>query len=136
MSLTIEITPELEGQVREAAADEGLSPDAFILESIAERLRRPKPIGGKWFAGRESELLQAINDSMAQIDWIRYRELISKRQAETLTAEEHATLIVLANAVEAANVNRIELLIELARLRHTTLPALMDELGIKPVDHG
>ncbi len=136
MPLTVEITPELEGEIRQAAAHEGLSLDTFILESIADRLRRPKPIPGKHFAGRESELLQAINHSMAHIDWQRYRTLIDKRQAETLTADEHSTLIALGDEVEEANGKRIELLLELAQLRHTTLPVLMKTLDIKPIDHG
>lgn len=136
MPLTVEITSELEGKIRQAAAHEGLSPDTFILESIADRLRRPKPIAGKQLTERESELLQAINHSMGPINWTRYRELIEKRQAETLTTEEHAALIALGDEIEAANVKRIELLIELAQLRNTTLPALMKALDIKPIDHG
>lgn len=136
MSLTIEIAPELEGRIRQAAAQEGLTPDTFVLESIAERLRRPVLRPGIQFTGSESKLLQAINQSMAHIDWSRYRELIDKRQTDSLTDEELTSLIALTDEVEAANVERIELLIELAQLRNTTLPALMKALDIKPIDHG
>ena len=68
------------------------------------------------------------------IDWTRYRELIGQREAESLTQQEYSELIVMADEVETANVVRIELLVKLAALRHTTLPALMNELGMKPVD--
>jgi N-acetylmuramoyl-L-alanine amidase len=138
MTITIELAPELENQIKQAAAKVGLSPDAYILESVTQRLQltKPRPSSVKRLSKREAALLQKINQSLSQIQWQRYRALISKRQAETLTPEEQAELISLSDQLEEANVKRIEYLAQLAVLRKTTVPALIQELGLKPVTHG
>ncbi len=76
-----------------------------------------------------------INRSLSQIQWERYDHLVGKRRAETLTAEEIDELIALSDQVETVNVRRIEYLAELARLRSTTVSALITELGIGPRPH-
>ena len=135
MTIVIEIAPELESQIRQAAATAGLSPDAYIVESVTERLHqtRHRQSSPKRLSKIETSLLQKINQSLSQIEWLRYRELIAKRQAETLTPQEQAALIALSDQIEEANAKRIEYLAELARVRQTTIPALMKELGLKPV---
>ncbi len=134
MTIVIELAPELETQLRQAAANAGLSPDAYIVESVTERLqqKRQRPSGVKTLSKIEASLLQKINQSMAQIEWLRYRELIAKRQAATLTLEEQRELIARSDQIEDANVNRIQYVAELAQIRGTTMPALMQELGLKP----
>jgi hypothetical protein len=84
---------------------------------------------------QEAELLQKINRSLSQIQWERYDQLVGKRQAETLTPEELDELMALSDQIETANVRRIKYLAELARLRNTTVSALIAELGIKPRSH-
>jgi hypothetical protein len=66
--------------------------------------------------------------------WARYRELVARRQAETLTAEEHTELIALIDRIELANAHRIECLAELATRRQVPLRVLMAEMGIQPAD--
>jgi hypothetical protein len=80
---------------------------------------------------RETELLREINRGLSPGDWQRYRELIAKRRAETLSPSEQNALIALSDALEAINVRRVECLVELARLRNMPLETLMDQLGIK-----
>ncbi len=63
--------------------------------------------------------------------WEHYHALIAKRRAETLTAEEQATLIEISDQIEQANTRRIQYLLELASLRGTSLEAVMQELGIE-----
>jgi len=135
VTITIELVPELEKQIKEAAAKAGLSVDAYILESVTQRLpvKRPQKNGISHLSKQESDLLQKINQSLAQIEWLRYRELIKKRQAETLTAAEQQALIALSDQIEQANAKRIGYVAELAAVRKTTLPALIKELGLKPV---
>jgi len=65
----------------------------------------------------------------------RYRELIHKRQAESLTPDEQTELIARSDYLEDANVKRIEYLTQLATLRKTTLPAIMKEPGLKPASY-
>ena len=135
MAITIEIEPELENQIRQAASKAGLAPEVFILESIKERLHQThhRQSNVKHLPQIEANLLQKINQSLSQIEWLQYRELIARRQAETLTPDEQTELIALSDQIEEANARRIEYVAELARMRNMTLPALMRELGLKPV---
>jgi len=48
-----------------------------------------------------------------------------------LTSQEQAELIALSDQMEEINVQRMENVIQLARLRQTSVDALMDDLGIK-----
>jgi len=137
MAIVIDLAPDLENQIRQAAAKVGLSPDAYILESVTERLyqAQPQPDLFKHLSKIEASLLQKINQSLSQIDWMRYRELIAKRQAEILTPEEQRALIAFSNQIEEINVRRIQYLAELAQLRETTIQALLEELGLKQVTY-
>lgn len=81
---------------------------------------------------QEADLLQEIAQSLSQIEWGRYHELIHKRQTEVLNTTEQDELISLSNQIEEANANRIEDVARLAERRKTTLPAVMQELGLKP----
>jgi uncharacterized protein (DUF1778 family) len=128
-SVTIEVNPELERQLKQAAAQAGLSLNDYVLQSITQRLprKRIKVRRAPQLSPRESELLQAINRSLSQVQWERYHDLVAQRQAETLTPEEQVELIAISDRIEEANAARIEYVAELARLRSTTLPALMKE---------
>jgi hypothetical protein len=134
MTLTVELPPELEAQLRAEAARAGQDPDTFIRSTLQERLRpsnhRPQALPPH-LKRSEAELLQKINQGLPSELWERYHELVARRRAETLTPEEHARLIEVSDQIEAANARRIALLVELAGLRQTTLEALMDQLGIK-----
>jgi fructose-1,6-bisphosphatase len=147
MTLVLEITPELEKQIRQAASSAGTPIDRYILESVIERLvqtqhTQNKPSQnntgqntGKRLSSVEVQLLEKINQSLAQIQWDRYRELLARRKAGTLTLEEQRELISYSDRIEEANVKRIRYVAELADVQHTTLPALMTKLGLKPVAH-
>ena len=134
MAVTLDITPELEAQVRAAAARQGLDADSFILNVLEERLRVGENIPPR-LTETEASLLQKINQGLAQEVWQRYTELVAKRQAETLTAEEHEALILLSDQIEQANATRMDYLIQLAQLRQVSLASLMQNLGIpQPAD--
>lgn len=57
---------------------------------------------------------------------------MAKRQTDALTDQEFAELTALSNHIEELNAHRMKHLAELARLRGTTLPELLDRLGIIP----
>ena len=61
-----------------------------------------------------------------------FHELKGKRDAATLTPDEHAELIALSDTVEAWNVRRLEFVAELARLREVPFPKLVRQLGLVP----
>ena len=84
---------------------------------------------------RESELLLAINRGLPGEVAGRYQELIRRRQAGVLSAEEHRELLRLTDEVERLQAERMESLSELSRLRGKPLDSLMEELEIRPASN-
>jgi hypothetical protein len=80
----------------------------------------------------EADLLLKINQGLSEPVQHRYDELIAKRQTEKLTPDEHTELLHLSDEAEQINAERIAALAALAQLRQTTLPHLMNDLGINP----
>ncbi|MEO0869804.1 MAG: hypothetical protein AAFY17_15480 [Cyanobacteria bacterium J06642_11] len=135
MTLTIEITPELEHRLRQASEKVGLSPDTYVLQLLDQSLQSQaaQTFAGTQLSKDEAELLQTINHSLVDIEWQTYHALIAKRQTEMLTADEQEALIAFSDRLEEANVNRMQAIADLARLRHTSIDALMAELELKPL---
>ena len=129
-TITLELAPELEQQLRNEAAKQGLDPSRYIVNALKERLR-PAVRDVSHLSKAEADLLQKINLGLPPEMWEHYHALIAKRRAETLTTEEQATLIEISDQIEQANAHRIQYLIELASLRGTSLEAVMQELGIE-----
>lgn len=130
MTITLEVTPELERALYQAADHAGVAPDAYILNLLRQNLK-PSSLRQPQMSATEAALLQQINFSLSQIGWQRYHELQGKRMAETLTPAEQTELIALSDEIEAANVQRIEKLAQLAQIRQTTVRALINELGLQ-----
>lgn len=126
-TITLNLSPELEHKLRDEAAKHGLEPDRYILSTLQERLETKTAT-----EATESDLLKQINIGFPTEVWAQYHHLITKRQAETLSAEEHAQLIEFSDRLEKLNVDRIQALIQLAQLRNQTLSDLMQTLGISP----
>jgi len=101
--------------------------EQFVAQVIALRARRQAPA----LPPAESDLLLRINQGVPADLQRRYDELIAKRRAATLTQDEHSELLHLTDEIEQFDADRLECLAELARLRHTSLPVLMKELGIQ-----
>jgi hypothetical protein len=129
MTLTIELTPDIEKQLRSEAAKMGIDASRYIVNTLEERLRQSRAESSH-LSREESELLQKINLGIAEEKWRRYRDLVAKRRAETLDVNEQTELIALSDQIEQANARRIEYLAELATRRKTPLETLMRELGI------
>ncbi|NJL41147.1 MAG: hypothetical protein HC840_28735 [Leptolyngbyaceae cyanobacterium RM2_2_4] len=137
MALEIKISPELEQQLQQAAAQAGVAPDVYAMRLLEQglSLTRLQSNSVKRLSSAEAELLQRINHSLSQIDWNRYRTLLTKRDNAVLTLDEQAELIALSDRVEAINVDRIQALTELAKTRQRTVKDLIAELGLKPIAH-
>jgi hypothetical protein len=134
MTITIEIAPKLERQLRQEAARVGLAPEAYIVEAMQERLAqtRPRRRHVPRLSPEEARLLSKINLGVSPHEWERYHALVARRKAETLTPDEQAELIALSDRLEEVNVQRIGYLADLARVRYTSLEALIRELGLTP----
>ncbi|WP_050988010.1 hypothetical protein [Thiothrix nivea] len=72
-----------------------------------------------------------INVGLPSARQQRFAELDQKRQGESLTDEEHQELLALIELMEQQNVERIQNLSELAKLRQVPLTTLMQDLGIR-----
>ena len=81
---------------------------------------------------REAELLIKINKGISEAQQNRYRILSQKLEAETLTDIEHQEFLRLVDLVEEKDTQRLEYLIELARLRSVSLDSLIDQLELAP----
>ena len=80
----------------------------------------------------ESELLRKINATAPAYIQKRYDLLFKKRTEETINESEYAELLELTSFMENFNVNRLEYLVELAKLRNVTLDKIIEELQIQP----
>jgi hypothetical protein len=87
MSVTIDLNPDLESQLRVEAAKQGLNADVYIVKTLRESLEQ---VQGRdsCLSHTESQLLQEINTGWDEATWRHYRELIEKRRAEALTRDE------------------------------------------------
>jgi hypothetical protein len=109
--------------------------DAVELEKVARHVSRLRTHRKAGTSAREVELLKTARRRLPRAFLRRYRELIARRQAVTLTDAEYQELLQMGDEAEAFNVQRITALAELAQLRQTDLDALMRDLDIKPARH-
>lgn len=127
---TIQVTMELPSdELLKAVEQLSLSDlEQFAQQIVRLRARRRAPV----LPRREAELLLKVNQSALPVNLqARCDALVAKRQEETLTPGEREELIHLTDQLGELNVHRLEYLAELARLRQTSLPALMEDLGIQ-----
>ncbi len=105
--------------------------DRFVEQVVVLRASQRAPR----LSRAESELLEKINRGIAAPDQRQYDELVAKREIEDLPQDENAEFLRLTNLLEGLNVERMEALAKLARIRRSTLRDLMQDLGIKtPAD--
>lgn len=127
MTIQLGATSDLERQLKKAADQTGLTPDTYILRLLQKNLQAHAAPAR--LSPEESQLLKQINASLSAIEWERYHILLEKRDNEILTANEQTELIALSDQIEEANVRRMKAVAELARVRKTTVPALVENLG-------
>ncbi len=66
----------------------------------------------------------------------RTNELRAKREDSSITDTEYEELTQLAMRAEEIHAERMEALVKLSQLRGLTLPALLDQLGLRFPEHG
>ncbi len=131
MTINLDLPADFEAALREAAQQANLEPDVYILQTLREHLQHVQQ-QPPHLPKAEADLLQQINLGLSAETWQRYHALVAKRRAKTLTDEEQQALIALSDHLEAANARRMAALVELARLRQTSLAQVMKDLGIQP----
>lgn len=125
--VTIQIQTSVE-QLLDAVAQ--LPPDE--LDSLTEKIVALRAShAAPHVEANEADLLIQINRDIPTDIRLRNNELIKKRKAETLSSTELTELISITNLFEQREAERVAALAALARLRHTSLPELMKDLGIQ-----
>jgi hypothetical protein len=76
----------------------------------------------------ETELLQQIDRGIPSDLHQQYRDLVAKRDAQTITEQEYELLLNLSDRIEVLAAERTGLLVKLAQLRQVPLMQLMDDL--------
>ena len=105
-------------------------PDNLIL-SESESGRRES-----WREFIEADLLQRIRERLSPELEARYKSLVLKRDSESLTPAEYEELLSFSNQIEGLEVQRLEALVRLAKLREVPFEALIKELGLQPDSNG
>lgn len=81
----------------------------------------------------ERDLVEEVNRGFSEEFWDRFRQLVAKRRAETMTLEEQQEAIDMTDQAEARAVERLQSLLELSARRGRSVRQLMTEMGIRPV---
>jgi hypothetical protein len=133
MSLTVELSPDLERLLEEEARRTGTSP-----ASVAREVLRKSLVPGLTTSGssaprlspEESRLLAEINNGPSTAEMERYLALVKRRQSESLADSEMEELRGFTNRMERLAVTRMRALVALAALRGMEVEALMEELQL------
>lgn len=79
MTMILNIAPDLETEIRQAAAKAGVAPDTYVANLIEQHLRRTASEVIN-LSELETELMQQINLGLSQASWQQYHELNKKRR--------------------------------------------------------
>jgi myo-inositol catabolism protein IolC len=106
--VTLKLPDELARRVRKVANSTQRGLEEVLLEWLNHTSRQlslevPNEM-------TEAKLLQQINLGFSADWWKRYRSLIADRQAEIINPTDLAELIEMSEALEIANVKRVEAL--------------------------
>ena len=120
MNITLNVSPDLEGQLQQAALTLGIDVTTYLLESARLRLR-PDILPEE-----EASLLQTINAPLAPEVRSKRDALLAEQAERPLTEEERENLAALVDAVEIANARRWQVLAALTQRErnYDRLPSL------------
>ena len=122
MHITLDVSPELEGQLQQAARTQGTDVTTYLLDSARLHLR-PDVL-----PETEASLLQIINAPLAPEARLKRDALLGEQAQHELTEEEQVVLADFIDAVEMANAERWQALASLARLRGVSMAEIVRDL--------
>ena len=128
MMITLDLTSELADEIQNVAKQAGIQFDKYVVSILKRHLYKrtisvPEP---------ETELLQQINLGLSEPTWQHYYLLREKLEKHIMQPDEQQELIGITDQMEKANVRRMKALFKLAKVRNTTVEALMDDLKVQP----
>ncbi len=84
------------------------------------------------FSRKESELLLRINRNLPDGERERILELTNRLEFESITDKEQAELLRLTDKAEMLQAERLQAVMDLAKLRGVSFEGVMKQLGVKP----
>ena len=133
MSMTIEITSDLEPLLMTEARKAGVDPATYTRDLLRKALPISAP-SAPCVTAEEASLLKEINKSISPEEMARYEELILKRQEETISQPEFRELEEFTRRLEDFQAGRMGSLARLAQLRGVLVLDLMGRLEIRSLD--
>lgn len=82
-------------------------------------------------SAQESRLLARVNQGLSSRLRDRISALRAKRESDSISDAEYEELTKLTDQSEELHAERMTAMVELAKLRGVSLPALMEQLGIQ-----
>ena len=89
MTVVLDFPSEIEARMREAAETEGIDTATFVRNAMATHL----PFPAAPTSMTERELLEEINRGFSEAFWERFRVLVRRREAGTMTVSEQQEAI-------------------------------------------
>ncbi len=103
------------------------------IESVLHKLQMLAATKKGALKADEAKLLETINATLPTDQRMIYRRLSTKRKNGSLTPAEHRELLRLSDLVETLHARRMQSLVKLAALRKTTVPEVIQRLGLAPL---
>ena len=103
------------------------------LSAMRQALQTVSPSKSKAprLSKKETELFLKINRGLSEVQRQRLHELNDKLEYSTITDEEHAELLSLTDLAEQISVDRLQAIIDLAKLRKVSPAEMMRQLGMR-----
>lgn len=128
MSLTIEVTGELEERIRSEAAEKRVSPDLIAENALRGRfgMERLPPLAS-W---ANDALMSRLDEGLSASVWEEYHRLNARIHDDVASEDEMTQFFALNEQVEGWGALRLEIVAEIARRKGTTLNEEMAALGL------
>ena len=129
MTLHVDLNPEQELWLKQAAVRAGVDQRTAMLEVLDRQRAAEDPLAG--LSDDAEELRAEISRPLPAELHDRYRHLSGRCQNETLTAGEHRELIELIDIIEAHHAARVARVLKLARRQGADFDDLMRQFGLR-----
>ncbi len=132
MPIMLDLSPEIETDLRIEATRLNIGVDAFASEYFSQswrdqrRKRSPLDI----LTLEEKQTLADLNAELSRDFWLRHNALQEKIREQTITEEEHEELSAMLDKSGEWNIRRIEAILIMAQRRRMRWTDLMRRLKI------
>ncbi len=137
MQLTIQIPSEVEGRLRDQAMQKGKDLTGYVQDLLSNSLPTADSQSASLVSEKESELLEQLQtecQGFSQEKAIQYKTLVEERREETISTSDLELLKTMSRELEIGNVQRMEILTKLSKIRNQPLRVVMQDLGIGSID--